>query len=300
MTALNKWERQQLEARGKDFFEQIDHKHHLTLLPDGVSEQDMTIALAYASVWWLEKERRITADEFINISGWSESKTVKTLSSVGFRARMKERGIEWPKQWRREADTFAELTPQQVMVIQVLTDPTLNKTLGARLRAAGINYAVYRNWMRNPKFKDALKNVGEQMIQDNITTVHNAVVAKAERGDVNAAKLFYEITGRHDPMRQQNIDLQRTVALLLEVITRYVTDTTTLQRVYEDFNKVLEGETPDVRGRELEAHIPEIEDAVVVNEVQVNEDGFEIVSFDLEPEPTSEPEKPNNRDPFNI
>lgn len=236
-------------------------------LVDGYTRDEFELLIAWIHLFWLDAGRRPTVDELVTITGWSRTKVSRGCSDHTLYIRLRKRGIDWPKKWSPEASTTADLTPQQLLAIQILTDPTRNEPIKKRLQIIGINYNIYRNWMRNPKFSNAMKTISESMITDNINTVHNALVQKAERGDTNAMKLFYEVSGRHDPMRQQTQDLTSLVKILLEIITRHVTDIGTLTRINNDFTKALSGDTVSPVG-ELEAHVPDgIVDAEVVEEV---------------------------------
>lgn len=262
------------------FHEEVDYRMYRGDLPNGYEHKDMETLIGLIQLVWLERGTRATLDDILLLTNWSRTKCINGMSSKALYWRLRKRGIDWPKKWTPETNRFGELTPQQLMTIQILTDPTRTEPFRKRLTIAGINYNVYRNWMRQPKFADAMRVVSEQMIQDNVSTVHNTLVKKAEAGDMKAVDLFYQVSGRHDPMRQQTQDLTKIVGLLLEVLTRHVTDTTVLTKINNDFTKVLSGDNVSPVG-ELEAHVPdEIVDAEVVTDSPVDKnppEGF----FDL-------------------
>lgn len=253
-------------VRFLSFDEEIKYETWKGDLPEGYTAQDMEMLLGYIHLWWLTENKRPTLSQLITLSGWSESKLTRGLRSRAAYYRLRKRGIDWPEKWSPEASRLAELTPQQVMTLQILTDPTRNEPMRKRLAIAGINYNIFRNWMRNPKFSEAYKAIGESMVTDNIATVHTALVQKAERGDSNAMKLFYEVSGRHDPMRQQTQDLTKLVGVLLEIITRHITDVGILHKINNDFTRALSGDNVSPV-EELPAYRPEdIEDAEIVND----------------------------------
>lgn len=253
-------------AKWFSFDEQIKYETYKTELPDGYDRKDYELLLGTVNLWWITENKRPSVSNIVTLLGWSESKVVKGLRAKSTYYRLRKRGIAWPENWSPVTTQLAELTPQQVMTIQILTDPTRPEPFKKRLAVAGINYNVFRNWMRNPNFAEAYKTIGETMVTDNINTVHNALVQKAERGDTNAMKLFYEVSGRHDPMRQQTQDLTSLVGILLEIITRHITDVGTLTKINNDFSKALSGDNISPVG-ELEAHKPDdIVDAEVIED----------------------------------
>lgn len=253
-------------VRFLSFDEQVKYELWKGDLPEGYTAGDMEMLLGWIHLYWLDSGKRPTLSQLVILSGWSESKLIRGLKSKATYYRLRKRGIDWPEKWSPEASRLAELTPQQVMAIQILTDPTRPEPFKKRLSIAGINYNIFRNWMRNPKFSEAYKAIGESMVTDNIATVHTALVQKAERGDTNAMKLFYEVSGRHDPMRQQTQDLSKLVGILLEIITRHITDVGVLHKINNDFTKALSGDNVSPVG-ELEAHRPaDIEDAEIIED----------------------------------
>lgn len=187
----------------------------------------------------------------------------KILGSETFHARMHARGINWLSNWTPERHeimrTMQRLTPQQALAVQIMTDPTDRRSTKAKLDTIGISYNVWRTWQREPFFAQILKDTAELLLQDNLATIHSRLVQKAEAGDTNAIKLFYEVSGRHDPNRQQMLDFGKVVALILESLQRHVTDAQTLLKVTTDLDRIMSGKnivndelTPNVTEDELE------------------------------------------------
>lgn len=166
------------------------------------------------------------------------AKTISiVVASQEFKDTIQRRGYAW--------DTVCKLSPEQEFAVGILTDPSRRGDLSQKLKAAGISHSQYRAWMKQPHFKDFISQVGEKMLGEHIQDVHTSVMNRATNGDINAAKLVYELTGRYDPARQQVTDLQAIVALLLEVITRHVRDTTTLAAISSDVELVMQGKIPE-------------------------------------------------------
>lgn len=194
-------------------------------------------------------------------SGVSRSRVGKILASDEFDKSMRLSGIIWSKK--------AILTPEQAYVIQLLTDPTKSKmSLDRKLAAAGITYTKYRNWMKQPAFSKAIESISEQMLGDNITNIHSAVVGRAVNGDLMAAKMVYELTGRYDPARNQIGDIQKVIQQLLSVITMHVRDTNVLAAIAADMDGVLNGRAPSVAALPANYNGPPVvtEDAILVED----------------------------------
>jgi hypothetical protein len=116
-----------------------------------------------------------------------------------------------------------------------------------------------------------------------MASVHNSLTMRAVAGDTAAIKMFYEVSGRHDPNKQQLQDLGQVINLILEVITRRITDVGTVRQITNDLDLVLSGGT--LQPLDIQAHDPNIEDAV-----EVQEDADITVAdgwFDFNPEEDS-------------
>ena len=207
--------------------------------------------------------------KFLKALGAKMSEVEDVLKSEEFRSACAKRGIHWPKNYdNNRALALRVLSPQQQHCILVVTDPTRNDNLRSRLAAVGISYNVYRNWRKQPAFANALTVLAEDMLNDNIASVHTAVTSKAAAGDIGAARLVYELTGRHDPAKQQMVDLARIVGLILASLQQHVTDPQVMTKLRDDMDKILAGEVPLIEGPKADFSFATngIEDAVVVDE----------------------------------
>ena len=240
----------------------------------GVSDLIFRRVIAGASAGFLILHRIPSVKEIKDYSGVQERTISKVIATREFKDTMQARGFQWQQ---------AKLSPEQEFAVGIITDPTRKGDMNSKLRAAGVSYSQYRAWMKQPHFKDFISKVGEDMLGEHIQDVHTSVMNRATNGDINAAKLVYELTGRYDPARQQMVDLQNVIGLILEVITRYVRDPATLDAIATDVAIVMEGKTPKALGT---FDITEnIEDAVLVADTEfisdiINDGPEPIFSFE--------------------
>lgn len=224
----------------------------------GVSDLILRKVIAGASAAFLILKRIPTVAEIKKYSGVQERTISKVIATRTFKDTMGARGFQWQQ---------AKLSPEQEFAVGIITDPTRKGDMNSKLRAAGVSYSQYRAWMKQPHFKDFISQVGEDMLGEHIHDVHTSVMNRATNGDINAAKLVYELTGRYDPARQQMADLQNVIGLILEVITRYVRDIPTLDLIAEDVATIMAGKTPKALGTfDISDGIPDIEDAEVIDD----------------------------------
>lgn len=234
----------------------------------GVSDLIFRRVIAGAAAAFLILKRLPTVAEIKQYSGVQERTISKVIATREFKDTMNARGFQWQQ---------ARLSPEQEFAVGIITDPTRKGDMNTKLRAAGVSYSQYRAWMKQPHFKDFISKVGEDMLGEHIQDVHTSVMNRATNGDINAAKLVYELTGRYDPARQQMVDLQNVIGLILEVITRYVRDTNTLDLIATDVAKIMAGGVPKAL---VTFDISEnIEDAVLVTD-SVNEVTGPVGSLD--------------------
>jgi hypothetical protein len=123
------------------------------------------------------------------------------------------------------------LSSEQIYAALVVTDPTDKSSMRVRLGKAGITYATWRGWMRNLEFASLVNSITDALIKDSHNEVAKGLVNAASNGDVSAIKFYYEITGKWDPNAKQQMDVMQVLAQVVEIITKYVTDPVTLDRI---------------------------------------------------------------------
>lgn len=110
------------------------------------------------------------------------------------------------------------LSAEQIAVLSHLTDTTITKGIPSRLKDLGVKPATYRAWLRQKPFADAIKQLAGNALADAIPMAETMLAAQAQAGDLRAIKYFFEVTGRHDPMRQQQVDTQALIGVMIDCI----------------------------------------------------------------------------------
>jgi hypothetical protein len=205
--------------------------------PKGIGEDTYRNIIAAATAAYSIKRRVPSIAEIAAHCSHTEKTISKVLVTEEFRELMRLRGFPF--------DNGPVLRPEQVFAVGILTNPTDRRPMDKKLKSAGISYAQYRGWLKQPHFRDYITRISEDMLGEHVQDVHTKVVEKAAGGDIQAMRLYYEISGRHDPNKQQMVDLNSIIGLLLEVITRYVTNTDQLALISRDIDLVLSGKSPN-------------------------------------------------------
>lgn len=204
-------------------------------VPANLSPASFRGVLAGATAAYSIKKGVPTVQEISEYCTQRPATISKVIASPEFKTIMSSRGFPFE---------VAKLSPEQLFAVSIITDPSNRKPLASKLKQAGVSYAVYRAWLKQPHFSQYIQKISEDMLGEHVQDVHTRVLEKATNGDIQAIKLYYELTGRHDPQKQQMIDLNGIIGLLLEVITRYVPDTVALSKITQDIDIIMSGGVP--------------------------------------------------------
>lgn len=247
----------------------------------GADNHDVDRVLAAVHVLWMMGQHRLpTVKEVCDrVSDIDVTVVLRILKHRRFRTMCLGRSIQWPENWNEGLHNGAvlrsNLRPEQAQVLAIVLEPS-REGLTTKLKKAGISAQTWAGWLNDPMFAEAVRVSSENMLGSAQAAVHAAVINGAASGNVQQQRLYYELTGRHDPAKQQTQDLGRVVALLLEVLTRHVTDPLVLKNISSDVDTVMRGQ----QLKELEA-LPA--NYAVVSETPTNAEALsEVMKPDAE------------------
>ena len=123
------------------------------------------------------------------------------------------------------------LSVEQIGLLTILTNPTDGRTLKGKLKAAGVSYPVYQAWLKHPKFQEVFRSWASNALMDAIPAAEIQLAAAMGNGDLGALKFGMEVTGRHDPASKKQIDAQKLVGVILEVLEEKIKDTELLRSI---------------------------------------------------------------------
>lgn len=172
-----------------------------------------------------------TIDDVSRYSRCRKKTIARVLDTPEFLHAITARGVNWQKE--------KGLSSVQMLALNVLTNPADRRDIRAKLRSVGATYAQYQAWLREPLFRDKVNQLSEQMLGDNMINVHQALVNKASSGETRAIELYYQLTGRHDPAAKQVVEMQAIIRLLLEILTKRITDPKLLEQIADDIGNDL-------------------------------------------------------------
>lgn len=145
------------------------------------------------------------------------------MASEDYKDDMEERGID--------VGENRGLSSQQIALISILTNISDTRALNAKLKAAGVKPAIYRGWLQNKEFNDMLRSISSDTLKSSIPIAEAQLAAQASAGDLRSIKYMFEVTGRHDPNKQQQVDSQALIAVIIDSIQQVVKDPEVLEQI---------------------------------------------------------------------
>jgi len=126
--------------------------------------------------------------------------------------------------------TGKNLSGEQLMALNVLSDITSGKTLEQRLKQLGVPWYKYQSWLEDKNFAEQLKHRAEKVMD---AATGPAMVALSERAQYNNDSLKYmlQLTGRYDPNRQGQADVRAFLNGVVETLQRNIDDPDLLMKI---------------------------------------------------------------------
>lgn len=141
------------------------------------------------------------------------------------------------------AERDPRLTPKQIVWVNMLLNIEDPRSLRKKADDLGITIQEHNAWMKNKKFATHLQKRAFDLFGREKWQVFLSVLQSARHGDVQAQKLYLELTGDYVPQSKLNvkIDVQGTVGLLIEVIQRHCS-AEQVAAIANEFDSVLSGQ----------------------------------------------------------
>jgi hypothetical protein len=123
------------------------------------------------------------------------------------------------------------LTAEQMGFLTILSNPADGKDLRQKLRMAGVPWAKYQLWLKEREFKKAHDKFLGESLKNMMPIAEQQLAAKIAGGDINAIRFGMEVTGRHNPNGQKQLESEALLGILLEVIEEEIKDMDVLRRI---------------------------------------------------------------------
>lgn len=191
--------------------------------PQGVTAWEFSQVISAAFLCYMREGRTCSTNVVAEVIQQIPEKRVEVIMyAPEFRRAMLIRGVDYSGQSR--------MTQQQDMAIMIMSAPD-GLTFTQKLKKAKVAPSTWRAWLKNKAFREVWDRVGGTLLTDHETDMMVALTGEALKGDVGAIKYAFEVSGRHNPAKQQAIDAEVLMAKLIEVIQEEVTDPEILGRI---------------------------------------------------------------------
>lgn len=145
------------------------------------------------------------------------------------------RGIIHPS---TEKNSTTYLTKEQQAVIAALNNSRDTRSDVKKLNDLGVSARQFSGWMHNKRFTEHMRDSAENMLANSIADGHNALIRGVRKGDTNAIKLFFELTGRYNPAYENQVNLQEFMMNVIEAIQKHVHDPQILQALAAELQMI--------------------------------------------------------------
>lgn len=132
-----------------------------------------------------------------------------------------ERGIRLPSQ--------VSLTATQVAAISLLTNFSDRRSIPAKMAAIGVTPEQLDGWYKDKEFQEELAIRTDAVLEIAHPEVQASLIKQVQRGNFQAIKFYYELTGRATSPEQ--IQLKQSMQLLIEAVQKHVQDPEILQAI---------------------------------------------------------------------
>lgn len=97
-----------------------------------------------------------------------------------------------------DSDTFRNWTARQQALIRWCAETKYTRqpeTLEALAKQLGVTSRTLRNWKNKPGFDEAVHDIAWSYLKSGLPEVLAAVAREASKGNVQAQRLYFELTG---------------------------------------------------------------------------------------------------------
>lgn len=116
------------------------------------------------------------------------------------------------------------LSAAQMAAISAMLDYTDRRSDEKKLRDVGITTRQWTTWMLDDQFADYLRERSERMLVNAQHEAHRGLLKGVRNGNVASVKLYNEMTGRHNPDADNNVNVRALLMTMIEILQKYISD----------------------------------------------------------------------------
>jgi hypothetical protein len=199
--------------------------------PKTIGPQFVAKAMPWVETFWHAHKRYPLPDEIAQKFGFTLEQVELLNCSTFWNKSLERRGI---------TPVAGDLSVQQVAAISLITNFTDRRTIPVKLAAIGVTEEQINGWYQNPEFQRELGARTDSVLETAHPEVQAQLIRQIQRGNIQAIKMYYEVTGR--AQSQETVNLKLAMQRMLEVIQRHVKDPAVLQSIATEMLGVTDGD----------------------------------------------------------
>lgn len=180
--------------------------------------------------FWHENKRYPSTADIITQFGFTPEQINLLHSSKFWLQSLDRRGI------RRPGSDDYKLSERQIAAIAIMSNFTDRRPVEARLAEINVSPEELQGWMSDPAFKNHFHSRAQDAF-DNVAPVATVSLAKQiERGNFQAIKFYYEITGQ--AQSPEAVNVRQAMNVLIEAVQKHVKDPAVLEAIAQEVQTI--------------------------------------------------------------
>lgn len=123
------------------------------------------------------------------------------------------------------------LNDRQLMAIATMTNYIDKRSDEKKLRDLGIAPREWATWLLDNDFADYLQARAERTFRNSQHEAHMGLIKGMRNGNVASVKLFNEMSGRHNPEGEQQLNIRILLGGIIEILQVEIKDPIVLHRI---------------------------------------------------------------------
>lgn len=198
--------------------------------PKEIGPQFLNRFMPWVETYWHEYGRYPSDSDWVQKFGFEPQQIERlNLSKLWLKA-LERRGIARPDHSR------SFLNERQIAAIAVITNFNNLQHPVARLADIGVSEEELNGWYSNPAFKDEMARRAEHVFENIAPTATVELGRQIQKGNFQAIKFYYEITGR--AASPESLNVKRAMQVLIEAVQKHVKDPAVLQAIAQEVQNV--------------------------------------------------------------
>lgn len=196
----------------------------LIKFPKQVGPQFVNKAMPWFESFWHRLGRYPQPDEIMGHFKFTLEQVELLNLSPYWEKCCAERGMRLPKQ--------SSLSATQIAAISLITNFSDRRSIPAKLAAIGVTEEQINGWYKDADFKAELAVRTDAVLDNAFPEVQASLMRQVQKGNFQAIKFVYEISGRATSPEQ--IQIKQTMQHLIEAVQKHVHDPETLQAIAQE------------------------------------------------------------------